>query len=100
MVCLELGPPRQSRSYLCWTKRRLDLRCWAVSAAFAALRCLLARQPGWSNCKPPPVCLWWPDHRGFRQGSRPIYRLSVEEDPALARAAIDAFKKFKIHGHL
>ena len=48
----------------------------------------------------PPVCLWWPDHRGFRQGSRPIYRLSVEEDPALARAAIDAFKKFKIHGHL
>ncbi|MBT9587922.1 hypothetical protein IV102_31595 [bacterium] len=76
------------------------VRCWGSLRRVRRFTLFFAEAARVEQLQTPPVCLWWSDYRGFRQGSRPIYRLSVEEDPALARAAIDAFKKFKIQGHI
>lgn len=75
------------------------VRCWGSLRRVRRFTLSFAEAARVEQLQTPPVCLWWQDHRGFRQGARPIYRLSLEEDPALARAAVDAFKKFKIQGH-
>ena len=50
----------------------------------------------------PAGWLFWPDERGIRQGSRPLFRIVPGADRDLehfGRAAVAAFKHYKTRGH-